>query len=470
MSVRRNNDYVADGGTASVDWTRDIARDRLVRNRKNGSMQVAYFDNHRGETMTVDDPRWVLDSVGSIYPPSGIALDKPSSSHQKRGSLGEIDAGDDDELWGHIEPRGWLLGNVFCREFLSSLFGDGGVGKTALRIAQLLSLATGRELTGEHVFQRCRVLLVSFEDSKRELMRRIRAACIYHNIAREELKGWLFYVSLGASAGKLMTLDGRKVVRGELGAKLEQAVTERSVDIIHIDPFVKAHGVDENSNVAIDEVAQVLTDLTAKYNIAADTPHHVSKGQDDPGNANRGRGATALKDAARLVYTLTPMSSEEAEQLGVSEAERCRLIRMDRGKVNIVPRAGDAKWFRLVGVHLGNGNEKYPNGDEVQTVEPWLPPSVWKDFSVEVINMVLDDIQAANGKLSAHPNATNRAAWPLIISHAPHKTEKQAKEIVKAWLKTGLLYQDNYRDEERCETVKGLYVNNGKRPQKIYPE
>src|SRR3954469_14611659 len=27
-------------------------------------------------------------------------------------------------------PRGWLLGNTFCRRFLSSLFGDGGVGKT----------------------------------------------------------------------------------------------------------------------------------------------------------------------------------------------------------------------------------------------------------------------------------------------------------------------------------------------------
>lgn len=42
------------------------------------------------------------------------------------------DAGDDDY---DIPPRGWLLGNMFCRRFLSSLIADGGTGKTALRIA-----------------------------------------------------------------------------------------------------------------------------------------------------------------------------------------------------------------------------------------------------------------------------------------------------------------------------------------------
>jgi hypothetical protein len=41
--------------------------------------------------------------------------------------LGEWDAGEDNEP---IPPRQWLLGNIFCLGFLSSLFGEGGVGKT----------------------------------------------------------------------------------------------------------------------------------------------------------------------------------------------------------------------------------------------------------------------------------------------------------------------------------------------------
>jgi RecA-family ATPase len=96
---------------------------------------------------------------------------------------------------------------------MSSLFGDGGVGKTALRYAQALSLAIGRALTGEHVFQRCRVLIISLEDDTKELRRRILAARLHHNISLAELDGWLFLAAPGAKAGKLMVADkaGRAV-------------------------------------------------------------------------------------------------------------------------------------------------------------------------------------------------------------------------------------------------------------------
>ena len=231
-----------------------------------------------------------------------------------------IDAGEDD--W-NVPPREWLLGNMFCREFVSSLLGNGGTGKTALRYTEYLSLAVGRSLTGEHVFQRCRVLVVSLEDSLKELRRRIKAVCLHHGIAQTELRGWLFYVALGAKSGKLMTSDekGRLVV-GTLAAKLEQEIIDRRADLVALDPFVKTHSVEENSNSAIDDVVQILSDLAIKHSIGIDAPHHTSKGLADPGNASRGRGASAMKDAARLVYTVSPMSPEEAQTLGISEAER----------------------------------------------------------------------------------------------------------------------------------------------------
>src|SRR5215813_3465674 len=55
-----------------------------------------------------------------------------------------------------VGPREWLLGNVFCRKFVSSLVGAGGVGKTALRYAQYVSGAINRSLTGDFVFKRFR--------------------------------------------------------------------------------------------------------------------------------------------------------------------------------------------------------------------------------------------------------------------------------------------------------------------------
>jgi hypothetical protein len=101
-----------------------------------------------------------------------------------RAELEILDAGEDDDI---LPPRGKLLGNVFCREFMSSLLADGGTGKTAVRVAQLMSLAINRELTGERVYVRGRVLLVSLEDSLTELRRRIKACRLYHGVDKREL-------------------------------------------------------------------------------------------------------------------------------------------------------------------------------------------------------------------------------------------------------------------------------------------
>jgi hypothetical protein len=95
---------------------------------------------------------------------------------------------------GPIPPRQWLLGTNFCLGFLSGLTGVGGAGKTALRVLQLIALALDRgDLVDEHVFKRTKVLIVCLKDDEAELRRRIRAACLYHNINESELDGWVYY-------------------------------------------------------------------------------------------------------------------------------------------------------------------------------------------------------------------------------------------------------------------------------------
>ena len=144
--------------------------------------------------------------------------------------------------------------------------------------------------------------------------------------------------ALGRADGKLMTLDQHgRPVSGALAAKLERTIAARKIDIVMLDPFIKSHGIAENDNSGIDEVAQILTDLSIKFDIAVDVPHHMAKGPADPGNANRGRGASSLKDALRLVRTATVMTTEEAKAFGLSEVERRRLIRIDDAKLNIAP-------------------------------------------------------------------------------------------------------------------------------------
>src|SRR4051812_46253101 len=126
--------------------------------------------------------------------------------HQPLARLDEWDAGDDI---APPTPREWLMGTVFCRRFVSSLLGDGGVGKSALRVAQAMGLAIGRPLTGEYVHKRTRVLIVSLEDDAEELRRRVLAARIYHNVSAAELKGWLFLAAPSRESGKLMMMNSK---------------------------------------------------------------------------------------------------------------------------------------------------------------------------------------------------------------------------------------------------------------------
>jgi hypothetical protein len=77
---------------------------------------------------------------------AGVAPDEEGTTAPE--SLDEWDAGGDNDP---IPPRSWLLGNQFCRRYLSSILAPGGTGKTALRMLQYIALATGQPLTGQHV-------------------------------------------------------------------------------------------------------------------------------------------------------------------------------------------------------------------------------------------------------------------------------------------------------------------------------
>jgi hypothetical protein len=362
-------------------------------------------------------------------------------------------------------PRGWLLGNQFCRGFLSSLEAAGATGKTAVRMLQMLSMTTLRELTGEHVFKRCRVLAISFEDGKEEMERRLLAAQLHHNIAPEDIDGWLY--CLTPKGIKLAHLKEGAPARGELEKMLRDVIAELKIDFVSLDPFIKLHSLAENDNGAMDFVTDLLVQIAIDCQVGVDAPHHTKKGLQTAGDADAGRGASARRDAARLGYTLTRMTEDEAKMLGIP-VEQCRLyVRLDSGKVNIAPPSEKATWFKLVGVQLGDENDEYPAGDNVQTVERWYPPETWAGVSAAQLNAALTDIEAgmANGqRYSDASSATSRAAWPVVQRHSPDRTEPQCREIIRTWIKNGVLFNEEYDDLIDRKTRKGLRVCHEKRP------
>ena len=83
--------------------------------------------------------------------------------------------------------------------------------------------------------------------------------------------------------------------------------------------------------------------------------HHVRKGQ--VLDIDAARGAKALTDSARVGLLLSPMSEEDAKEIGIEKDGRFQYVRLDNAKVNLSPRASKASWFQLQQVSLGNGTQ-----------------------------------------------------------------------------------------------------------------
>jgi hypothetical protein len=166
-----------------------------------------------------------LDEIPDIVRSARAKIDAEAA--EPLIDLGEWSAGVDP---GPIKPRQWLLGNQFCRRFISSLFAAGGVGKSVVRLLQFMSMALGRSLCGQHVFRRSRVLLISLDDNDDELQRRIQAVLLHYRIERSELEGWMWCC---APIGRKIALqDHNKRVVGDLEKSIREAIERRKPDIV----------------------------------------------------------------------------------------------------------------------------------------------------------------------------------------------------------------------------------------------
>jgi hypothetical protein len=391
---------------------------------------------------------------------------KNSQSCKPTGCLHIRDVGDFVEL---PPPDERLLGNSFCKEFMSGLISPGGIGKTTLRLLQAVALTCnhidkhGIGLSGERVYQRSKVLILSMEDSEKEICRRLWAMLMHHRIEPKEVKGWLF---VDTPTGLKLAQTGKRKqrVKGELEALAREAIKQYGFDLVIFDPLVDAHELEENAAGDMNYVCGMLTKMAIDMNVAIDTPHHARKGATGPGDPDSGRGSTAIPAKSRLIYTLTVMGVDEANEFGIDPEERHFYLRLDSAKVNIAPPARKARWFKLVGVVLGNGTEKYPEGDFVQAMEVWTPPETWQGMEPDIIDAILVDIERGieGHRYSNSSAAKERHAWRVVEKHCPDKDESECRAVIKAWIKSGTLYVDEYLDEERRAKAKGLFVKRSK--------
>lgn len=359
------------------------------------------------------------------------------------------------DLSAQPPPREWLYGRSIIRRFVSVIAGPGGGGKSTLSLTEALAMAIGRDLIGARPHAPLRVVYWG-EDPADELHRRAAAITEHHGLNPDDLAG-----RLRLASGRHFHIEiARRTPQGpvvDIGflSSLERWLVRNSVDVLILDPLASAHACEEGANDEMNAVMRALTYLADRAGIAVVVVHHTRKPErGTPGaiSADDGRGASAIKDAARSVRVVNAMTADEAERAGIEPQDRWRYFRLDDGKRNLAP-AEAAAWYRLCSVELQNSSDEYPDGDSIGVVEQWRWSSIPDDVTVQDLREV--QARIATGEWRAHSNSKAWAGIAVADVLGYNLDDAGAKATIKSllriWIENGALVTRKRKDEKRRE-------------------
>lgn len=363
-----------------------------------------------------------------------------------------------------IPPREKVYGRHFVRKFISGTLAPGGVGKSSQALVEAVAMASGRDLLGVPVKAPLRVWYWCGEDPIDEIERRVAAILIHYQITPEELGDRLF-IDSGRECEIIIAHESKDgaTINEPVIADLRETIDANAIDVWILDPFVSCHLVSENDNNKVGAIMKELAMLADGSNSCGELVHHVRKAAGGvETTVEDGRGAKAFSDRCRSVRTLNRMTEDEEQLFGLEAGSRTSLFRVDIGKANLFPAARSAVWRKLVSVGLGNGGDTMAE-DLIGVVTKWEPPGLFCDMSHDDVRAVQDEIERLGDyrESPASPKWAG-AAVGLVMDWdvKDTSTRRRVKEMLKAWVKSGLLVLRPGPDERR---VTRMFVHVGRR-------
>lgn len=368
-----------------------------------------------------------------------------------------------------IPQRAVLYGNHLYRKFVSMTVSPGGLGKSSMVMVEALAMASNQPLLGEPIYDGpLRVWYWNGEDPQDENTRRIVAAATHHKLHPSKFADRLWIDSGRSLAFKVASMArGDLVVSEEVFLALEQAISERGIDVLVLDPFVSIHSVPENDNGAIDAIVKRLGLVADRCNCAIELVHHVRKpggGTNARTDMHDARGAGALTAGVRSGRVLNVMSEEEATDARIPSEDRFSYFSVDMGKANLAKRDGRAVWRQLVSVPLGNDTPIRP-GDMVGVVDRYEPPAsmamdIWPDNAAELAQRIAEGDETLR-YWSGNGPATNdwfgfAVARVMGLDEQEHR--KDIRRMISRWVKAEILVLK----ESRVNGNKVIYVASGR--------
>lgn len=373
-------------------------------------------------------------------------------------------------------PRRWLIKSKVWRGKVTVISGPGGVGKSSYVAGMAIDAAMGRPtVLKDDVHEQLTVLLWNGEDDREETARKVHALLKVHEIDPEELGDRLHIHdsrSMRLDALHYLTTveEPSKEVQASID-KLQAQLDAIAPDLIIVDPLVSLHGADENSNSAMESVMDVLRgELAGECEAAVVVAHHTKKLPTDLDKldpADMARGASAINAAARAHYMLRTLTEQEAARQQIPPASRRAYVTVLDAKNNLSRLKESDNTFHLHGVYLDNGDEDYPEGDNVGAIVAYKPPETRSDH--EMAMAVVLAMAAERGEEARWwAKATQNAGWVgnyirELLDPVLHGDEAQRTDTIKAlvsyMVRHGLLIARHRKREKDGRDVPGYTLS-----------
>ena len=173
-------------------------------------------------------------------------------------------------------PEAIVEGGILLKDTMLVIIGSAKTGKTFLGMNLALSIASGTEFLGFNVRQDKKVLYLCAEGGY--YPNRDRLKIMSESLDEASTSNALFHFNSNLS------LDDENDYE-----KLLKIIEEHKPEVLILDPFIRFHGMDENSSQEINKIMRGLRQIISDYNISLVLIHHKGK------NVSRGgRGSSVI--------------------------------------------------------------------------------------------------------------------------------------------------------------------------------
>lgn len=420
----------------------------VIGGRLNGVTQVSQADG---------------DDIPPLPPLSAYdGEDSRSSGRRKPNEFVEMN----DEDRAAIEPfpfRPWgsrdlsaipvpeiVYSDFYARGYTSVTLAAPKVGKSMLGLAEAIDMASGRGILTGRVQEPLRVVYYNAEDDQNAIDARVAALLTLYGLEQSEI-GDTFYPHSGVEEDAFYLVSGQDPVINEpLFVALEKFCSAAQADVLIFDPLQDLTRSPETNDV-FRALGQRLRRMASSCHVAIGLVHHTRKVA--PGAApsiDDMRGGSALRGSARFNRILISMSEDEAVRASVPNHRH--FFRIGDVESNLAPPSAEVnRWFEKVSVET-------PNGARVGAVRSWKWPDAFSGISTADARRVQIEVAA----LADNPprKDSQSADWVghivarvLNLDSSDDGDRNRIKDLLKTWVKTGVLAITQVRDQRRGRDV-----------------